>query len=60
MGNQISIDECRHVLEAAIGEIGLSALIPDEVLEATLSYLDEYEKLKFEKSWDDFPERMGR
>lgn len=58
MGNQISIEECKQVLEAAIGEANV--IIPDDVLEWAISYLKEYERLKIEKSWDDCPERMGR
>lgn len=58
MGNIITIDECKHVLEAAIGEVNV--IIPDDVLEWAIFYLKEYERLKIEKSWDDCPERMGR
>lgn len=58
MGNLITIDECKQVLEAAIGEVNV--IIPDDVLEWAIFYLEEYERLKIEKSWDDCPERMGR
>ena len=55
----VSIDECKEVLETAIGE-GLDAIIPDKILEATIAYLDAYERLESEMSWIASPERMGR
>ena len=54
----ITINDCKDALELAIGEA--DAVIPDEIIEATLQYLGEYEKLKIEMSWIDCPERMGR
>lgn len=54
----ITVYDCENALELAIGEV--NAVIPDEIIEATLRYLDEYKKLEIEKSWIDCPERMGR
>ena len=54
----VSTDECKQVLEAAIGEA--NAIIPDEVLEWAIFYINEYIRLKIEKSWAESPERMGR
>lgn len=56
--DSVSVAECKRVLKAAIGE--MNAIIPDDVLEWTIFYLNEYVRLKIEKSWDDCPERMGR
>ena len=53
-----SAKECQDILELAIGEV--EAAIPDDVLEDTIKYLDEYEKIRIEKSWDEFPETVGR
>ena len=54
----VDIDECKEVLELAIVEV--EAVIPSEILESTIKHLEDYQKLKYEKSWDDFPEAMGR
>lgn len=53
-----SVNECKGILEAAIGEC--EQIIPSDVLESTIKYLDELLKLRNEKSWDMFPEAMGR
>ena len=54
----VSASECTQVLEAAIGEV--NAIIPDEVLEWAVFYINEYIRLKIEKDWTDCPERIGR
>ena len=54
----VDIDECKEVLELAIGET--EAVIPGEIIESTIKHLEDYQKLKYEKSWADFPEAMGR
>lgn len=54
----VDIKECKEVLELAIGEV--EAFIPSEIIESTIKHLEDYQKLKYEKSWDDFPEAMGR
>ena len=59
MENEIwSVGLCKDTLEIAIGKEG--AYIPKQVLESTLYYLKEYERLKALQSWSDFPEAMGR
>ena len=54
----VDIDKCKEVLELAIGEV--EGIIPDEILESTIQHLEDYQRLKIEKSWDDSPEAMGR
>ena len=54
----LSVDLCKDTLEVAIGKEG--AYVPKQVLEATLHYLKEYERLKSLQSWSDYPEAMGR
>lgn len=54
----IDIDKCKEVLECSIGEA--EAIIPREIIESTIQHLEDYQELKFEKSWDDSPEAMGR
>ena len=54
----IDIDKCKEVLECAAGEA--EAIIPTEIIESTIQHLEDYQKLKYEKSWDDSPEAMGR
>lgn len=53
-----TIEECKKILECAIGEVDY--IIPHDVLEDTIQHLDDYKKLKIEKSWEDYPEGMGR
>ena len=53
-----TVDECSKILEAAIGEV--DHIIPSDVLEDTIYYLKQYKKLEVAKSWDDYPESMGR
>lgn len=53
-----TIKECEDILELAIGEVDYS--IPSDVLEDTITYLQELRKMKEEKSWEDYPECMGR
>lgn len=52
------LDECKSILECAIGEVDY--MIPSDVLEDTLEYLDELKKLRLKESYDEFPESMGR
>lgn len=54
----IDVEECKKVLECSIGEV--EAIIPREIIESTIQHLEDYQKLQFEKSWDDSPEAMGR
>ena len=54
----LSVGLCKDTLEIAIGKEG--AYIPKQVLESTLYYLKEYERLRALQSWSDFPEAMGR
>ncbi len=51
------IDECMSILECADG---IDYMIPSDVLEDTLKYLEELKKLRLKESYDDFPESMGR
>ena len=53
-----TVKECMDILELAIGEVEYS--IPSDVLEDTIEYLKKYKKLATEKSWEMFPEKMGR
>lgn len=54
----LSVSLCKDTLEIAIGDV--DAYIPKQVIESTLYYLKEYERLKSLQSWSDFPESMGR
>lgn len=54
----IDVEECKKVLECSIGEA--EAIISREIIESTIQHLEDYQKLKFEKSWDDSPEAMVR
>lgn len=54
----LSVALCKDTLEIAIGDV--DAYIPKQVIESTLYYLKEYERLKSLQSWSDFPESMGR
>lgn len=54
----ISADECKRVLELAIGEA--EYVIPEDVLKAAIHYISEYQRLEIETSWDRCPETMGR
>ena len=54
----LSVALCRDTLEIAIGETDV--YIPKQVMESTLYYLKEYERLKLLQSWSDCPESMGR
>ena len=54
----LSVDLCKDTLEISIGEG--DTYIPKQVIESTLYYLKEYERLKSLQSWSDFPESMGR
>ena len=55
---RIDVKEIINVLEVAIGET--NATNPDKILEATIYYLNDYEKLKNYLSWDCCPELMGQ
>ena len=52
-----TVDECKKILELAIGEV--DHVIPADVLEATIYYLEDYEKVKSKLGWIKYPERMG-
>lgn len=54
----LSVGLCKDALEVAIGEV--DTYIPKQVIESTLYYLKEYERLRALQSWSDFPEAMGR
>jgi hypothetical protein len=54
----LSVTECKDTLETAIRVS--SVRIPTQVIESTLYYLKEYERLKLLQSWSDSPEAMGR
>jgi hypothetical protein len=54
----LSVTECKDTLETAIRVS--SVRIPTQVIESTLYYLKEYERLKILQSWSDSPEAMGR
>ena len=53
-----TVKECKEILELAIGEV--DHVVPADVLESTICYLNEFEKLKVEKSWDNYPKQIGR
>ena len=54
----ITPDECKTILESAIGEV--EAVIPDDVLEASIHYIEEYKRLDLEDSFTRFPEAMEK
>lgn len=54
MENKCTFAEVKSILECAIGEV--ESLIPFDVLEQAIVYLDEYEKMKSELSWSKYPE----
>lgn len=58
MSDKYTIEEVKEILELAIGEV--EAHIPSDVIEQTLLYLTEYEKLKIAESYDIYPDEMGR
>ena len=53
-----TVKECKEILELAIGAV--DHVVPADILESTICYLNEFEKLKAEKSWSNYPEQMGR
>ena len=53
-----SVDECISILEMAIGEA--EHILPSEVIEDIMEYLRDYKRMKTAKSWDEYPECMGR
>lgn len=58
MSDKYTVEEVKEILELAIGEVELH--IPSDVIEQTLRYLTEYEKMKIAESWDIYPDEMGR
>lgn len=58
MSDKYTIKEVKEILELTIGEV--EAHIPTDVIEQTLLYLTEYEKMKIAESWDKYPEEMGK
>ena len=58
MNNKYTVKEVKEILELAIGEV--EAQIPTDVIEQTLLYLTEYEKMKIAESWEKYPEEMGK
>lgn len=58
MIDKYTVKEVKEILELAIGEV--EAHIPSDVIEQTLLYLTEYEKMEIAESWDKYPEEMGR
>ena len=50
--------EVKDILELAVGEVDY--VIPSDVLEDCITYLDDYERMKSAQSWADYPENMGR
>lgn len=54
MRNKWTVVEVKSILECAIGEV--EPLIPSDVLEQTIAYLNEYEQMKSELSWSKYPE----
>jgi hypothetical protein len=54
----LSIALCKDTLETAIHNV--DTYIPKQVIESTLHYLKDYERLKSLQSWSNFPESMGR
>lgn len=54
MSNKWTVVEVKAILECAIGEV--EPLIPSDVLEQTIVYLNEYEQMKSELSWSKYPE----
>lgn len=58
MSDKYTVKEVKEILELAIGEVELH--IPSDVIEQTLRYLTEYEKMKIAESYDIYPDEMGR
>ncbi len=58
MNDKYTVEEVKEILELAIGEVELH--IPSDVIEQTLRYLTEYEKMKIAESYDIYPDEMGR
>lgn len=54
----LSVTECKDTLETAMRVS--SVRIPKQMIESTLYYLKEYERLKSLQGWSDSPEAMGR
>lgn len=54
MRNKWTVVEVKSILECAIGEV--ESFIPSDVLEQTIAYLNEYEQMKSELSWNKYPE----
>ena len=54
MNNKYSIEDCINILECAIGEVDY--MIPSEVLEQVIVYLNRCDELEVERSWTLFPE----
>ena len=52
----VRVEECKRVLECAIGEA--PHVLPDDVIRATLWYLNEYKRLKNILTWDECPENV--
>lgn len=53
-----TVKEVKEILELAMGEVESS--IPSDIIEQMLLYLTEYENMKIAKSWDKYPEEMGK
>lgn len=53
-----TVKEVKEILELAMGEV--ESLIPSDVIEQILLYLTEYEDMKIAKSWEEYPEEMGK
>ena len=51
----LTVNECKEYLKQILMEDE-----DKEYLDSITYYLDEYERLRIEKSWAEFPERMGR
>ena len=51
----LTANECKEYLKQILMEDE-----DKEYLDSITYYLDEYERLRIEKSWAEFPERMGR
>lgn len=54
----LSVTACKDTLEVAMKNPNVR--IPKQMIESTLYYLKEYERLKSLQGWSDFPEAMGR
>jgi hypothetical protein len=51
----LDVKECKGYLKQILMEDE-----DKEYLDSIIYYLDEYEKLRIEKSWTESPERMGK